>query len=139
MALAFGHLLKYHIALAQNFNDRKVWWQIWRFTTNPPKTFILAILQCKVVNPPMFCPPKCLLAAIHQSFLPPKDFVPYGTLYSLFSYKISETIVLIYKSTTNQKIFTVKESLHRSVLCETLMYKILLSNEIILYYKLELV
>ena len=59
--------------IAQNFGGRKLW-RIWRFATDspkfyPPKTFILAILLCKAANPPMFCLPKCLFAAIRQSFV----------------------------------------------------------------------
>ena len=38
---------------------------------------MVAILLHKAANLPMFCPPKCLLVAMCQSFLPPK-FVPYG-------------------------------------------------------------
>ena len=46
------------------------------------QNFILAILLYKAANPPMFCcPPKCLLAAIRQSFLPPKYV--YIAIYSL--------------------------------------------------------
>ena len=68
------HIAMYRIA--QNFGGKKLW-RIWYFTTDPPKfyppiIFILAILLCKAVNPPMFCPPKCLSAPIRQSFLPPK-------------------------------------------------------------------
>ena len=73
-ACVTGCVCNYHIA--QNFGGKKLW-RIWRFATNsprfyPPKPFILAILLCKVANPPMFCLPKCLLVAIHQSFLLPK-------------------------------------------------------------------
>ena len=41
----------YHIA--QNTGNSKLW-RIWQFTTNLPKIIILADLQCKVTNPPMF-------------------------------------------------------------------------------------
>ena len=64
--------MEYHIT--QSFGGRKLQ-QIWRLATNlpkfyPPKTFILATLLCKAASPPMFIPPKCLLVAIRQSFVP---------------------------------------------------------------------
>ena len=62
----------YHSYIVENFaciiistvyNSTKLW-QIWQFMTDLPKFYlptvlILAILLCKAVNPPIFCPPKC--------------------------------------------------------------------------------
>ena len=49
--------------------------KFWQFAANllkfyPPTIFILANMLCKAANPPMFCLPTCLLAAICQSFMP---------------------------------------------------------------------
>ena len=41
----------YHIA--QNTGNSKLW-RIRQFTTNLPRIIILADLQCKVTNPPLF-------------------------------------------------------------------------------------
>ena len=84
----YGYMATDHIA--QNFGGRKLW-RTWQLTTNPPKfhpptTFILAIMQSKAANPPMFLSTKMFIGSNPLKAFCHQSFVPYGMYVHIASY-----------------------------------------------------